>query len=82
MFLKFLKYLLFRLAYVIALFLAALGMQAPTLSYAKEISTGIFVLLFIPCVVQLLVSFWRVLPLASKVYRNHPQWGGSRDRDY
>ncbi len=76
------RFILYRLTYAIALFLAVLGMQAPTLSNAKEIATGIFALLFIPCVVQLLVSFWRVLPLASKVYRNHPQWGGSRDRDY
>ena len=79
---KFFKYAYYRLTYVMALFLSVLGMQAPTLSNAKEIATGIFVMLFIPCFIQMLTGFWKLIPLGSKVYRHHPQWGRGRDRDY
>ena len=79
---KFFKYAFYRLTYVMALFLSVLGMQAPTLSNAKEIATSIFVMLFIPSFIQMLTGFWKLIPLGSKVYRNHPQWGRAKDEDY
>ena len=78
---QFYQFVVYRLTYAIALFLAIIGKQAPTLLIARQIATGIFALLFIPCTIKLFITFLKLVPLGSLVYRNHPQWG-ARNRNY
>ena len=72
--------------YASALILALLGIQAPPSSMSYLISKWVFVTLLIPPLISLLIRFcigaYKALPLASKVYRNHPQWRRSRYRRY
>ena len=75
-----------KLAYASALILVFLCLQAPPSSMSYLISRWVFITLLIPLLISLLIRFcigaYKALPLASKVYRNHPQWRRDRYRRY
>jgi len=72
--------------YVSVLTLAFLGLQAPPSSMSYLFSKWVLITLLTPLLILLVVRFcigaYKALPLASKVYRNHPQWRRGRNRRY
>jgi len=72
--------------YASVLILAFLGLDAPPSSMSYLLSKWVLITLLTPLLILLVVRFcigaYKALPLASKVYRNHPQWRRGRNRRY